>query len=210
MINKTQNNWRRSWRVLSISAVIALAVGFIYWPHKTKDIEAHTTLQSGQTFSVLMTLRSPWGWQDPDCLERMQVLLNGKNIPIDPPACRGINHIRSTQPPIIVEKGGFPEVIVLGKPGSFLKQANWLFLNYSLSSRELITTANRFVSNYAMEKLTGQSVQPKQVPVQTVTKATISKAIPISKLQNPTSYNGLIHVVALTTTTQSDHPGTGK
>ena len=141
----------KPWQTWGLAVLALLCVGTALF-HRTRNLESRTTLQSGKKMGVKFILQSAWWWTEPDRLTKMEVTLDGKKLPLSRSAIGVPIPVKPDQPPIIVEKGGFPEVIALGKEGAAVKQANWSFLNYGLSAREVITGQGKEAVSFPLDR----------------------------------------------------------
>ncbi len=137
--------------VLGYSGIACLAVlvglgGLL--PQRTQDVQAQTILQNGVVMAVRFKLQSPWPWSVPSRVVKMEVTINGENVPVAREAYYGLNPLDLNRKAIIAEANGFPEIVAWGAPKSSLSEVRWRFLNYSFSERDMIQNRQRIASYY--------------------------------------------------------------
>jgi hypothetical protein len=135
---KIPSVWLTSKLVWSVGALLIAAGIFIWLPHRTRVIEAHSMLQTGKSMDAEMTLQSSWGWTLPDRVVGLRVELDKKQLPMPREAYYGIGPVDINRTPIIGEHLGFPEITLYGRPKSDFDLVKWLFLNNSYSERHLM------------------------------------------------------------------------
>jgi hypothetical protein len=174
------------WLQRVLSGLLLLAVGvFIWLPHRTQLIEAHSTLQVGKKMDVRLTLQSVWGWATPSRLIDLSVRIDGKNASVPRTAYFDLKPLDASKSPKIIEQTGFPEIVMPGQPGSSLTAIYWRFQNYSFSELGVLRKDRQEeVSYYAMAQPLPEPVRFAQNdapnPIVIISKDSI-KTVPLKE-----------------------------